>query len=449
VIDVSEIERAIIGKLTADPELTSYVPDGVYWDLAVQGSTQFVIVSASTSRAEMEFHGIDSWRALIYTVKAVVQSTGTPVIAQADARINALLDRQPLELPEAAGAGLMVMRWLDRVRYTENVDGNTWQHRGARYEVIVTPVTGAPPPVAVPPTLTFPPVGSSVASGQSVTLTVVAAGTPPLAYQWIQAGVDIPGATNAFYVTGPLTTTSVYAVRVSNLYGTVTSAPVTVTVVAATLTYQQQVIVDGAVAYWPLDDASGSTARDVVGTRHGTIVGGVTLNQSGMGTSRSMSFDGSSGHISLPALPPFYPAYSYEAWVYLVTNSDNGIVIQRGNAGAAGHGLHGVASNLRRIFFDGYPVLPNTVSTTSVPLSSWHHYVWANDGTVLRFYVDGVFTNQAAMVLPVEGPASPINEIGTYSHTAGGWMHGKLQDIAIYTRVLTPAEIAVHYDLRA
>ena len=86
MIDVSEIERAIIGKLTADPELTSYVPDGVYWDLAVQGSTQFVIVSASTSRAEMEFHGIDSWRALIYTVKAVVQSTGTPVIAQADAR---------------------------------------------------------------------------------------------------------------------------------------------------------------------------------------------------------------------------------------------------------------------------------------------------------------------------------------------------------------------------
>jgi hypothetical protein len=139
VINVSEVERALIGKLTADPELTSYLPDGVYWDLAVQGSTRFAIVSASTSRGEMEFHGLDSWRALIYVVKAVVLSSGTPTIAQADARIQALLDRQPLALPPGAGAGLMVMRWLDRIRYTENVDGNTWQHRGARYEVIVTP----------------------------------------------------------------------------------------------------------------------------------------------------------------------------------------------------------------------------------------------------------------------------------------------------------------------
>jgi hypothetical protein len=139
VIDVSEVERALIGKLSADPELTGYVPDRVYFDLAAQGATKFVIVSASTSRAQMEFHGVDSWRALIYVVKAVMQSGGGSSIAQADARINALLDRQPLALPPEAGAGLMVLRWVDRVRYTENVDGNTWQHRGARYEVIVTP----------------------------------------------------------------------------------------------------------------------------------------------------------------------------------------------------------------------------------------------------------------------------------------------------------------------
>jgi hypothetical protein len=140
VINASEVERALIGKLTADPELSGYLPDGVYWDLALQGSTRFAIVSASTSRGEMEFGGVDSWRALIYIVKAVIQSTGTTTIAAADARINALLDRQPLALPPAAGAGLMVMRWVDRVRYSENVDGDTWQHGGARYEVIVTPV---------------------------------------------------------------------------------------------------------------------------------------------------------------------------------------------------------------------------------------------------------------------------------------------------------------------
>lgn len=139
MIDVSEVERAILGVLTADPALTGYLPDGVYWDLAPQGSERFAIVSAATSRAQMEFHGVDSFRTLVYLVKAVVLSSGTPTIADADARIAALLDRQLLPLPPAAGAGLMVMHWLDRIRYTENVDGNTWQHRGARYEVIVTP----------------------------------------------------------------------------------------------------------------------------------------------------------------------------------------------------------------------------------------------------------------------------------------------------------------------
>lgn len=139
MINASEVERAIIGVLTADPELTGYLPDGVYWDLAIQGSTRFAIVSASTSRAQSEFHGLDSFRVLVYVIKAVVLSGGTSVIAQADARIQALIDRQPLALPAAAGAGLMVMRWLDRVRYTETVDTGVWQHRGARYEVIVTP----------------------------------------------------------------------------------------------------------------------------------------------------------------------------------------------------------------------------------------------------------------------------------------------------------------------
>jgi len=35
----------------------------------------------------------------------------------------------------------MVARWIDRVRYTENVTASEiWQHRGGRYEVTVTPV---------------------------------------------------------------------------------------------------------------------------------------------------------------------------------------------------------------------------------------------------------------------------------------------------------------------
>lgn len=139
MINASEIERALIGKLASDPQLTALVPDGVYWDLAAQGSTQFVIVTMSTSRGLAEFHDVDTMRTFIYLVKAVALGTDRDPIAPAAERIQALLDHGDLDLPPEAGCSLMVLRWVDRVRYTETAAGEIWQHRGARYEITVTP----------------------------------------------------------------------------------------------------------------------------------------------------------------------------------------------------------------------------------------------------------------------------------------------------------------------
>jgi hypothetical protein len=138
VIDASEIEKALIAKLANDAELKALLPDGVFWDLARQGSELFVIVSLSTSRGLAEFQDRDTMRAFIYTVKGVALGTDGDPIKQAEARIHALLDRGTLDLT-AAGCTLMLMRWVDRVRYTETVAAETWQHRGARYEITVTP----------------------------------------------------------------------------------------------------------------------------------------------------------------------------------------------------------------------------------------------------------------------------------------------------------------------
>ena len=48
-------------------------------------------------------------------------------------------------------------------------------------------------------------------------------------------------------------------------------------------TYQETIIADGAIAYWPLDEVSGTTANDKVGSKNGTISGGVTLEVNGVG----------------------------------------------------------------------------------------------------------------------------------------------------------------------
>jgi hypothetical protein len=138
VINASAIESALIGKLASDPELAGLLPDGVYWDLARQGSTRFAVVSLSTSRGLSEINDGETLRAFVYVVKAVALGPDADPIVAADARIHALLDRGSLDLT-AAGCSLMIMRWLDRIRYTETAAADTWQHRGGRYEVTVTP----------------------------------------------------------------------------------------------------------------------------------------------------------------------------------------------------------------------------------------------------------------------------------------------------------------------
>ena len=139
MIDATEVERALIGKLAADAALAASLPDGVFYDLAPIGSTKFAIVSLSTSRGLYELNDAETLRTLVYVVKAVVLGTSSTNVAAADKRMQELIDRQPLNLPPEAGATLMVARWVDRIRYTETANNDTWQHRGARYEITVTP----------------------------------------------------------------------------------------------------------------------------------------------------------------------------------------------------------------------------------------------------------------------------------------------------------------------
>jgi len=78
---------------------------------------------------------------------------------------------------------------------------------------------------ADPPQITLQPVSQSVTSGSTVVLSISAAGTPPLSYQWLDNGTNVPNA-----ISNNLTLKSVtilsggsYQVVVSNPFGNATS----------------------------------------------------------------------------------------------------------------------------------------------------------------------------------------------------------------------------------
>ena len=119
---------------------------------------------------------------------------------------------------------------------------NSSADNGAVYSVVVANSAGtvtsnnATLTVYAAPSISIQPGSQTVNAGQTVSFGVVASGTGTLSYQWSKNGTDISGATSSIYTT-PATTSAdngaVYAVTVSNAYGTVSSSNALLTVAPA------------------------------------------------------------------------------------------------------------------------------------------------------------------------------------------------------------------------
>jgi uncharacterized repeat protein (TIGR03803 family) len=111
------------------------------------------------------------------------------------------------------------------------------------YTVVVTNLygraTSAPALLTVitpsGPTITQQPQNYTVTNGQTATFTNVASGTGQLFYQWyFNTNTPVSGATGAILTISPATTNNggYYTVIVTNLYGSATSVPALLTVIA-------------------------------------------------------------------------------------------------------------------------------------------------------------------------------------------------------------------------
>lgn len=134
--DSSAIDSALLAKLN-DPQLLALMPNGVYWGIAAEKMTRFVVV-ALADHSDEYILGTRSHEDALYIVKAVGLSTTNPDMTGAAARIDALLDYQELA---AAGYSGMVMRRERRIRDTERDDLDPtirWFHRGGYYRVVMS-----------------------------------------------------------------------------------------------------------------------------------------------------------------------------------------------------------------------------------------------------------------------------------------------------------------------
>ncbi|NOS70517.1 MAG: hypothetical protein HOP33_11375, partial [Verrucomicrobia bacterium] len=139
----------------------------------------------------------------------------------------------------ATGFGNLAYRWqfnstnIVGASNTSLVVANVQATNAGNYRVVVTnsfsSVTSAVAvlTVNVPPFVTVVPTNQTVLTGANVNFSVSAGGTSPLNYQWRRSGGAMAGQTNATLSLTSVTTNDAgsYDVVVSNVTGSVTSAP--------------------------------------------------------------------------------------------------------------------------------------------------------------------------------------------------------------------------------
>ncbi len=232
-------------------------------------------------------------------------------------------------------------------------------------------------------------------------------------------------------------------------------------------TYVQVVLDDQPLAYWRLDDTSGSSAADLSGNNHpGTYVGNVLYRQMGAiqsdPSSRSVYLNQggtSTDYVSAAGAPFNFPgqaSFSLEAWVLpaMIDTSYRGVVSDEIPSGTTKEGyvvyLGGFTDGGMGIGYDRYG------DSGSTPLhdggavlqgAGWFHIVAVYDSSstpTMSIYVNGGLSASSPTTRQIQ-PFSCQFDIGATLCGANGWFEGNIAEVAVYGTALSATQVQNHY----
>jgi hypothetical protein len=342
-------------------------------------------------------------------------------------------------------------------------DVAVWARALSQGEVqdVMTNSISTPVPTTFVPVVTQNPTGvSNLYPGDNWTLTAAVYGSRPLFYQWRKDGTNYPGATSDTLVLSNVTTneTGQYRLVVTNASGSATSAVAQVTVNG----YAAPDITNGIVAYWPLDTTIGSKTPDLVSAYDLTLFGSTAPTIVAGKWGNAMSFTAanlqyaSRTHLTGEALPVYKRTnFTVSFWAKAPYNTAGGWAftesssVNNGPAFAIGMKDAAASSPYVDTFLRDDNSQPSGLHIYSGPNTvwddAWHNIVYvqhdAGGTPVAKVYVDGVADQTPAPRYPITPNRTSL---GAYVRgSANGFFTGLVDEVVIWERVLSPAEIAL------
>ncbi|GEM_PF-418974 len=225
----------------------------------------------------------------------------------------------------------------------------------------------------------------------------------------------------------------------------------------ATLAPTPTIAFPAPIAYWRMDEASGT----MVGDSSANGINGTSSSTSNISTSgkfgNARTFNGTSDHISIPnnSKLNFTNGLTFAAWLLIASDfSDWGGVFSRGSYNKGWDILisPGAADFRSSCLTSG---TDNFIATGLTSGSGWHHFVVTFDSVVqsIKTYRDGVLISSNV----TRGDGSPKTPTGVLCSTsetnyigkevapdtAQRKFKGSIDDVRIYNRALTPSEVGV------
>jgi hypothetical protein len=208
------------------------------------------------------------------------------------------------------------------------------------------------------------------------------------------------------------------------------------------MTYQSEVLADSPIRYWPLDDASGSTADDATNNADGTYSGTPTLGVAGpIAGATAVSFLAASSQQVLCPFTGLSTAWSLRLW--WKSGGTAGSVIFRDSTASNGWLMILTNSDADVQLRANGTNRTITGLGTTLDNGSWHEIVVTSSGTQVITYVDGSAVDTWSVSAAASTVATPFRF--ARNGTAASYYTGSYAQIAVYNTVLSGARVAATY----
>jgi len=167
---------------------------------------------------------------------------------------------------------------------------------------------------------------------------------------------------------------------------------------------------------------------------------------------KSLAFDGRKSYVEVASTPwlSVPSEFAFVAWVnvaeWINPGKDANYVLckEDGVEGSKGYILGFSDGGNLDFTFASADSWQRVVSVKQAGLATWHHLAAISDGKVVRLFLDGELTGEGPISEGIRPSGYPFR-IGKSKYHESSGIHGRIDEVAVFNRALTPDEVRTIY----